>query len=144
MRQMIRLAAALVIFSGASAATVEAEAADLVSSAGHSYLVECNEHGFVLRSDYPVFRWSKSGFHDPRKLDSETIFLGKDCDAYHQELGWRGKWGWANGGIKIEFENTVGSFGAYGQFQPDTIGFPRQELGHQCPRDLPPPPGCRL
>jgi ATP-dependent protease ClpP protease subunit len=109
------------------------------SSAGHSYSLECNEHGFVLRSDSPVIRWARRGFHDMRKLDPETIYLGKDCDVFHKDLGWRGKWGWANGGVKIEFENTAGSFGAYGQFQPDMIGFPRADIdvwADQCPRDL--------
>ena len=131
MRRMTFLAAVACLLIGG--------AAQAASSAGHSYSVECNEHGFVLRSNYPVFRWARGGFHDMRKLDPEIIYLGKDCDVFHKDLGWRGKWGWANGGVRINFENTVSSFGYYGQFQPDMIGFPRADIGvwaDQCPRDL--------
>lgn len=108
--------------------------AEVISSAGHGYSVECNKNGYMLRSNFPVYRWADSGFHELRKLHAEIIFLGKECDAFQKNLGFRGKWGQANGGFRIEFENTDSGFGAYGQFQPGEIGFPRQEIYLQCPR----------
>lgn len=42
-----------------------------------------------------------------------TIFLGNGCDAFSPDYGW-GNWGWANGGVIVNF--GTGS-----------IGFPRQD-----------------
>jgi hypothetical protein len=119
MRRMTFLAAVASLAIGSTALAA-------VSGGGHGYSLECNENGFVLRSDYPVYRWAKRGFRDLRELDHETLFLGKDCDAYHQDLGWRGRWWWANGGIVVEYENAE-------------ISFPRADIGvwaGQCPREL--------
>lgn len=42
-----------------------------------------------------------------------VIYLGKSCDAKSPQFG-RGTWGWANGGVVIQFVDKQ-------------IGFPRQE-----------------
>jgi hypothetical protein len=71
-----------------------ARAADYVDSGGIKYTMTTNKNGVVLKSK------------------TETIYLGKDCDAYSRRYG-KGTWGWANGGVSIEL-------------QKGKIGFPRQ------------------
>lgn len=108
------LIAALGLLSSAAAAY------DYVSSDGHRYTVECNRSGYVLQSTHPVSRYEEGGamsrFHD---LKREKIYLGKDCDAFHEVVG-GGKWCWANGGFVAEFPTF-------------RFGFPRQELS--CPNN---------
>jgi hypothetical protein len=73
--------------------------------------MQCNVHGFVLRSRGPVERLGRT--------ERETVYFGRSCDAYHPRLG-DGKWCWADGGFIADFSSA-------------SIGFPDQEL--VCPSD---------
>lgn len=103
-------------------ATLPSFAYDYVSSDGHRYKIECNRSGYVLQSTHPVSRFEEGGaisrVHD---IPREKIYLGKDCDAFHQVFG-GGKWCWANGGFVADFPKI-------------SFGFPRQELS--CPNNAP-------
>ena len=107
----------------ATAALSAASAQALVSSEGHFYGVTCNTSGYVLTSRAPVGRFFGTGAMTTVTDDLETIYLGRSCDA--ARTGWSGgRWCWANGGVRIDFNE-------YG------IGFPRQEL--ECPQGSPGP-----
>ena len=86
-------AIAAVMFSSAAMADITTRR----DSSGVPYSVEENANGIVLRS-----------------LLGETLYLGKDCDAFHTEFG-SGSWGWSNAG-----------FGA--SFAKNAIGFERQDV----------------
>ena len=90
-----------------------------VSSDGHSYNVTCNDHGYVLRSKWPVSRFVGTGAATVIETGEEVIYFGKDCDAFSEHLG-TGTWCWANGGFVADLEHR-------------RIGFPRQEL--YCPAE---------
>lgn len=94
----------------------------LYSSAGHEYNLSCNASGYVLKSTYPVARSSGQGAGFRFTSSTETLYLGKSCDAASAHFG-DGKWCWANGGIRIDYENSF-------------IGFPRQELSCDVAPDL--------
>ncbi|MGI9355301.1 MAG: hypothetical protein ACR2PF_09115 [Rhizobiaceae bacterium] len=83
-------------------------------SDGHEYTLSCNQDGYVLTSVNPVARTIGSGAGTEQVKGTEFINLGKSCDASHKLFG-TGKWFWANGGVRAEFEGHV-------------FGFPRQEL----------------
>lgn len=85
-----------------------------ISGEGHQYRLSRNENGAVLQSLYPVARFTGSGAEMQVETGSETLYLGRDCDAFSKVLG-QGTWSWANGGFVIEFGSH-------------RIGFPRQEI----------------
>lgn len=88
-----------------------------VSSDGHEYTLSCNGDGYVMGSLYPVVRFVGSGAATQTVTGTETLYLGRSCDAYSKSLG-TGSWCWANGGFLVSFPAIQ-------------IGFPRQEL--YCP-----------
>lgn len=96
------------------------------SSDGHEYLRTCDSSGYVLKSKYPISRFSGDIAYTKPISAYETIAISKECNAFSQSLG-TGKWCWANGGFVIEFPKV-------------RIGFPRGELyckefdsfEHQC------------
>jgi hypothetical protein len=85
-----------------------------VSSEGHQYLKTCNANGFKLTSQFPVARTIGAGAATEYVTDTETLLLGKSCDAYSETFK-QGTWCWANGGFRVGFLEKE-------------IGFPRQEL----------------
>ncbi|MVO15477.1 hypothetical protein [Parasedimentitalea huanghaiensis] len=85
-----------------------------VSSEGHQYRFSNNPDGAVLESLYPVARFTGTGAMTQVITGIETLYLGRDCDAFAKMLG-NGTWSWANGGFVVEL-------GA------GRIGFPRQEI----------------
>ena len=93
-----------------------------VSNEGHQYILTMNQNGAVLESLYPVARFSGMGAMTQIITGTETLYLGRDCDAFSKVLG-PGSWAWANGGFVVEFDA-----------QP--IWFPRQEIdmsnGYKC------------
>jgi len=96
--------------------TGHAVAQDLtyVSSYGDEYTYSTNDNGAVLRSLYPK-AWFIEGGADSRIVKGiDILYLGKSCDAYHDEFG-KGRWWWKNGGFGAEFDNFK-------------IFFPRQEI----------------
>ena len=103
----MRLALAIFLASAASAQAY-------VSGEGHFYSLTCNASGYVLTSNAPVGRFFGTGAMTTVTETRETIYLGRSCDAARE--GWSGgRWCWANGGFRIDFNEY-------------TIGFPRQEL----------------
>jgi hypothetical protein len=105
-----------VILSGFISQDAHAEATlVLTSSEGHAYRVNCNRNGYVLTSIYPVSRFINGSSGVRVYRGKEIIYLGSSCDSFTNSYG-PGKWGWANGGIRVEFSG--------GEF----IGFPKQEL----------------
>lgn len=85
-----------------------------VSSEGHQYQYSQNADGAVLKSLYPVARFQGTGAMTEVITGIETLYLGRDCDAFTKIHG-QGSWAWANGGFTIEFDGH-------------RIGFPRQEI----------------
>ena len=85
-----------------------------VSSEGHQYRHSLNPNGAVLNSLYPVARFTGTGASTRVVTGTETLFLGRDCDAFSEVLG-NGTWSWANGGFVVVFGQK-------------SIGFPRQEI----------------
>ena len=83
------------------AVATTSQAATYTSSDGRDFEAACNQNGFVLTSS-------------PDARGTDTIYLGKGCDAQSATLG-SGTWCWANGGFLVDFKDT-------------SIGFPRQEL----------------
>ncbi|GAB2715107.1 hypothetical protein GCM10027172_07560 [Halomonas garicola] len=67
----------------------------MTDGSGRNYNVTMNDSGAVMKSGDAV------------------IYLGNSCDAFSEKYG-RGTWGWANGGVII-------------QFIDHRVGFPRQE-----------------
>jgi hypothetical protein len=92
----LRAAAVLLGLTAGAAAAQE-----LVTSGATDYAVDCNADGFVLAATD----------------GSETLYLGRSCDAFGTGLG-EGRWCWGNGGVSVELRG--------GQ-----RGFARQEL--TCP-----------
>ena len=80
----------------------------------HKWKLSCNASGYVLKSKYPVARFSEAGADSKQTEQIETIYLGKNCDASHKLFG-KGKWCWANAGFSATFNDH--------EFR-----FPRQEL----------------
>ncbi len=117
MKQAVLIAALL-----AAPHVALAQAYPLYSSAGHEYAVSCNASGYVLNSAYPVARASGQGASFHFNSGTETLYLGKSCDASSEHFG-DGKWCWANGGMRIDFKDSF-------------IGFPRQELSCETAPDL--------
>lgn len=85
-----------------------------VSAEGHQYGYVRNDSGAVLTSLYPVARIIGTGAAAQQVTGMETLYLGRDCDAFSQVLG-DGRWAWANGGFVVELAGA-------------SIGFPRQEI----------------
>lgn len=85
-----------------------------VSAEGHQYRYRLNSDGAVLTSLYPVARFEGTGAMTRVITGIETLYLGRDCDAYSKVLG-SGSWSWANGGFLVQFPHH-------------SIGFPRQEI----------------
>lgn len=81
---------------------------------GHEWELQCNDHGFKLRSTSEVNRFIEAGVDSRVEQGRETLYLGRSCDAFHSVLG-SGTWCRANGGFKADISGI-------------TIGFPRQEL----------------
>ena len=94
---------------------VAQDAPRYVSAEGHTYEYSLNDHGGVLTSVWPVARFLGFGAGTTVERGTETIYLGRDCDAFSEHLGY-GTWGWANGGFGVEFDDGA------------EVGFPRQEL----------------
>jgi hypothetical protein len=94
------------------------------SADGHQYRYSNNENGAVLQSVNPISRFKGQGAATEIVTGTETIYLGKSCDAYSEFFG-SGTWGWANGGFIIDF-------------QKGAVRFPRQEI------DVPSGMHCRL
>ena len=94
------------------------------SSEGHQYRYSRNPDGAVLKSLYPVARFEGAGAMTQVITGIETLYLGRDCDAFSKIHG-SGTWAWANGGF-------------VGEFSSGRIGFPRQEI--DAGNDL----GCRM
>lgn len=104
------LAAALIV-----AAPVPVLAGPVYSSSeGHRYDYSLNDNGAVLMSVNPVTRFKGSGAGTEEVTGTETLYLGRDCDAFSPVLG-HGRWSWANGGFVVELDGA-------------RIGFPRQEI----------------
>jgi len=85
-----------------------------ISASGHQYRYSLNTDGAVLDSLYPVARFTGTGAMTQIITGIETIYLGRNCDAFSKVLG-TGSWAWANGGFVVEFDAVK-------------IGFPRQEV----------------
>lgn len=85
-----------------------------ISGEGHQYQYARNANGAVLTSLYPVARFTGTGALTQVETGIETLYLGRDCDAFAKVLG-EGTWAWANGGFVVEFGGH-------------RIGFPRQEI----------------
>lgn len=107
----LRLALCVAAFAPAGTAPA---AADSYAADNHVWELACNEHGYLLRSQYPVVRFRGTGVAFEIVEGRETLALGKMCDATHSVFG-EGSWCWANGGFQAEFRDH-------------RIGFPRQEL----------------
>lgn len=105
------------VFLSALVVVAAAQNATAYTSGGHSYDLTCNDNGYALTSRYPVSRMIGSGASSQVFERIETLYLGRDCDAFHELFG-AGNWCWANGGFTA-------------QFQAFRYGFPRQELS--CP-----------
>ncbi len=101
---------ALVMFT----TQASAQSASYFSSFGDEFLLSTNEDGGVLRSVYPKAWFVEAGAESRIEKGNDVIYLGKNCDSYHKLFG-KGTWGWANGGFRVDFENT-------------NIGFARQEI----------------
>lgn len=98
------------------------------STEGHSYAVTCNESGYVLKSENPIARmdrFAKNGASQVFVRETETIYLGRSCDASAHQLG-DGAWCWANGGFTADLVDRTLGFD-----RNSFVGFPRQDL--DCP-----------
>lgn len=95
-------------------AALAQEAFVYVSAEGHQYRYSKNQDGAVLDSLYPVARFTGSGAATQVITGIETLYLGRNCDAYSQVLG-NGSWAWANWGFVVKFDRRE-------------IAFPRQEI----------------
>ncbi|GLS29646.1 hypothetical protein SAMN04488498_11188 [Mesorhizobium albiziae] len=114
--------ATLTVVLGAAPALADAEPEEFrYVGDNHKWSLVCNSSGYQLKSQYPVARFVEAGVNSKVVEGIETLDLGKTCDALHNVLG-KGKWCWANGGFRAEFENS-------------SIGFPRQELTCPDPKD---------
>lgn len=114
---MFRFSALFLIAVATVAATVAVAQPAQVSSEGHKYALTCNANGYVMTSRNPVVRRVGSGAESHFVTGTETIYLGRSCDAFHATFG-AGSWCWGNGGFVVELPGG-------------RIGFPRQEL--YCP-----------
>lgn len=85
-----------------------------VSDEGHQYRYTLNQDGAVLESLFPVARFTGSGAMTEVITGTETLYLGRNCDAFSKVLG-QGSWAWANSGFAVEFQTR-------------RIAFPRQEI----------------
>lgn len=85
-----------------------------ISQEGHQYRASLNPDGVALASLYPVARFTGTGAMTQVITEIETLYLGRDCDAFSKVLG-RGVWTWANGGFGADFKDRK-------------IWFPRQEI----------------
>lgn len=94
---MKKIFSVIILSFGATVLSVESASALVSGEDGRVFKVQYNKNGAVLRSK------------------GITIYLGNKCDAYSPEYG-KGKWGWANGGIAVDFNSGKG------------FGFPRQEI----------------
>ena len=94
--------------------SVEPGRLDLHFSRGHQYRASLNPDGVALVSLYPVARFTGTGAMTQVITEIETLYLGRDCDAFSKVLG-RGVWTWANGGFGADFRDRK-------------IWFPRQEI----------------
>ena len=80
------------------------------SNEGDLYFGSLNEDGVVLTSKYP-----KAWFHGEPSQDHTAsekraiIFLGRSCDAVHNEYG-TGIWSWWNDSFAVTFGNHRISF----------------------------------
>lgn len=113
MRHHISIAVMAALLVRSSAAFAQSDWI-YVSQEGHQYSASLNEDGAVMVSLYPVARFTGTGAMMQVITGTETLYLGRDCDAYSKVLG-RGTWAWANGGFVIQFEDRA-------------IRFPRQEI----------------
>ncbi|WP_417769571.1 hypothetical protein [Stappia sp.] len=84
------------------------------STEGHQYKYSKNKNGAILHSVNPVSRFKGQGAATEIVTRTETIYLGKSCDASSEFFG-TGTWGWANGGFIVDFPTG-------------TVRFPRQEI----------------
>jgi len=104
--------AALTALATTSQAEVEG---DYISLAGHQYTHALADDGTVsLTSLYPVARFTGFGASMEVIMGTESLYLGRNCDAYSKVMG-EGKWSESNGGFRLEFDDL-------------TIIFPRQEI----------------
>lgn len=89
------------IAAGVFMASAVSASAELLrhDTTGLPYLASENENGIVMRSD------------------KGTLYLGKNCDAFHTVYG-AGTWDWANGGFRAVLGNRI-------------IGFPRSDVPGQ-------------
>ncbi len=99
---------------GFAATAAVAQVGLLTSYAGFQYTESVNGSGTVLTSTYPKAFFIGEGVNMDLVVQVEKIYLGKDCDAYHDIYG-KGVWSWANGGVMVEFP-------------AETFVFPKQEL----------------
>lgn len=111
MRHHISIAVMAALLVRSSAAFAQSDWI-YVSQEGHQYSASLNEDGAVMVSLYPVARFTGTGAMMQVITGTETLYLGRDCDAYSKVLG-RGTW--ANGGFVVQFEDRA-------------IRFPRQEI----------------
>ncbi len=97
-------------------------AAGYTTDEGRIYELACNSSGYVLTPADPVVRLAEPGaLREPLEpFQTQPIYLGRSCDAFSEVLG-EGEWGWAAGGVRIDFADEV-------------IGFPQQELSCPSPR----------
>ncbi|MEO8530377.1 MAG: hypothetical protein ABI459_04090 [Deltaproteobacteria bacterium] len=85
------------------------------SSLGDGYAAEVNANGVIFTSEYPKHYFMEDGVNSRIETRPEVIYLGKSCDAESFYWG-KGRFGQANGGFLITFENG------------HELGFARQEL----------------
>ena len=88
---------------------------------GHQYDIACKRDGYELKSINPVARLIGAGAGRQMITGTETLYLGRSCDASHKLFG-TGKWCWANGGF-------------FATFPTHTFEFVGQELWCEPPRD---------
>ena len=74
----------LAIASGLASASLPSAASDYSS-------LDCNANGYVLQPD-------------TRPRARETIYLGKDCDAYSDAYHSGGSWCWTNAGLLVNYD----------------------------------------
>jgi len=70
-------------------------------NSGQVFGVEANVDGLILRSVYPFAFYNESGAGSTWEVRTDTIYLGKACDAFSRDWG-TGIWSWTNAGFGFE------------------------------------------
>ncbi|RYH05872.1 hypothetical protein [Tropicimonas sp. IMCC6043] len=89
---------------------------------GHQYTLTCNADGIVLKSVFPVVRFAGHGAGMREIVGIETLYLGRNCDAWSEALG-TGHWRWSNSGFWAVFEQREIRFVRQEPICPGSIAF---------------------